>query len=250
MIMQLVDAATVTTGPKSGWQLGTEKEARECAVVLALTDVCEVDSDNVLVDGSAGIYTTRPVGLTGTLSQPAQCAQPDDPEWLNGAMKDSLEFAIGRALVTQPITGFGEDGIWVGATDVVEEPAGATLAEGVAKGRTTWYSHVIPDGGKRPLLHVSPTSAPALAVAGVLHVLSTGETVTIWGDDVVMSPGYDIADPLAFWTGPIKVTVSSAETTDQVYNTRQNRAQVTSGLVAVVDIPPCSIVRVGPPPTP
>lgn len=248
--MQLVDAATVTTGPNSGWQLGTEKEARECAVVLALTDVCETDADNILIDGAAGLYTTRPVGLTGTLSQPAQCAQPDDPEWLNGAVRDSLEFAIGRALVTQPATGFGEDAVWVGSPGVIEEAAGTTLAVGIAKARTTWYSHVVPDGGKRPLLHLSPASAPELAVAGVLHVLPTGETVTIWGDNVAMSPGYDEADPVAFWTGSIKVTVSSAETTDQVYNSRQNRAQITSGLVAVVDIPPCTIVRVGPPPGP
>jgi hypothetical protein len=261
--MQLIDVATVTDGGATGWMLGEEISSRECAVDIALvTNVCENDAENQLVDGGVGgLYTTRPVGLIGTLHRPLGCWQDDDPEWLNGTLKDTLDYALSRALVSVPAVGANSAGaVWVGATGTWEQtfatvpgtmPDPLAYADAIMEARQTWYSHVATKD--KPILHVSPRASLGLARAGLLHVIpgsaregeDDGEVVTLLGDDVVISPGYDAAHPIAFWTGPIKVTISSAESTGKVPNARSNQAAVTSTLVAMFDLPPCSIVRVG-----
>ena len=246
--MQGLDAIDVSRqGTSSSW--GTEDRlARESAVTLDfIADVC-APGDQILVDGSGATkYDTAPVGLIATLDRPTNCTEDDDASWLSKALANSLELGVAQALVSAP--GGGTDaGVWFKHSSVTNTEGGGTGtvdASTIGLGRSDWFAHTVWDRKVKPLLHLPPALAPELAAAGLLHVTGTGETITVWGDDVVMSPAYDWAGgKWAAWTGPIKVDVSATETTGTIVN-RQNRASTGDTVLFRIDTPPCSIVLVG-----
>lgn len=250
--MQLTDLVSASN---TRWTLGDEIVARGCSVHLVLQDVCSTDPEDAvdILDGDGGTstYQVRPIGITGIMDIPTKCSRDDDDTWLTAAVKDSQEYALSTALVTEPpdsqFFGGGKP-IWLGSDGVRQQvytgTTGESFALAVGAARTIWYQHNIPDGGTKPLLHVSPMIVPVLCQAGLLHVTATGELITCWGNDVIASPGYDAIVPGAFWTPKFDIKVTDIESTGLGFDHRINRVNHQSSFVALVDLAPCSIVRV------
>lgn len=238
-------ALDVSINNRVGW--GTEEHvARECAVTLDFTpDVCDpATGSQVLVQGGEIKYETAPVGIIGTLDRPTNCTEDDDASFLTKALKNSTELAVTQALVTQP-SGGPTAGVWFGHPDITTSVGTADTA-GIGAARSEWYRHTVWAKTVRPILHVPPALMPELRFNGLLEVTATGETVTIWGDEVIFSPAYDwIGGTWAVWTGPVSADVSTVENTGTVVNTKQNRASTGATLLITVDTPPCAIVAVG-----
>lgn len=255
MTSLLIDAATVNnrTTVNGGWTIGQNLPDRTTSVTLTLRNVCANDASNLLVAASGpSTYETRPVLIDAKLEQALACFNNGDEAWLDGVLKDSLDLALGRALVTQPLAGYGADAVWIGHADVDVVPFtgnpytnAAGLALAIGRARVLWQKKVV---GVDPILHISPTLAPSMFGSGVVH-RENGKIETIWGDEVAMSAGYDSDDqsdmtPAVFWTGPVNVDVSSPEGTEMQSNSRINRGIIGSTIVAVIDISPRTIVRV------
>lgn len=249
--MRLVDAATIKVDTGNDWAPGREIANRSCAVDISLQDICDREADPVLLveGGVVSKYVTRPIGVVADLELPAFCARDDDESWLTSVIKDAVDLAVSTALVTQPpSTAYGE-GVWIGHEDVISVPFAGNSAEGfvlaIGRARTKWLRSVAHTNNEKPILHVSPELAPVLNRAGMLHISGTDtpNIATIWGDDVVMSPGYDSVAPVAFWTGPLEIIISDPET--MLGRTLgKNQVSLQSSMIALIDIPPCTIVRV------
>jgi hypothetical protein len=244
--MNLLEAADVNPDADR-WlnYLGLNRTARECGVWIMLTDPCADTSGNIVGTGTsrAGTYITKPFFYEARLSRSAVCELPDDGKWVEQALRDANDTVIGRALVTQAIVGTES---YTGHADVksvtLTATSDATIASSVAAGRKLWMEQVA-GAGERPLMHVPPSLAPALVRGGV--ILATGDK-NVWGDKIVISAGYDNAAPRVFFTGPVKVYLTTIDGSEQtVRNVRMNDSVISVNEAALVDVPPCSIVRVG-----
>lgn len=242
--MDLLEAVRPTTDGEHLNYTGENRVARECGTWILLTDPCEDDSGDVVGDGEsrAGAYVAKPFFFEARLSTPVGCEQNDDATWLVDALQEANNTLVGRALVTQPITGTDS---YIGHGDVksvaLVTTTDATYASSVAAGRKLWMEEVV-GGGLHPLMHVPPSLAPALSRGGVIL---PGQDKNIWGDTVVMSAGYDNANPRVFFTGKIEIYLSSIEGKDRVRKPRTNDSVISLNQIALVDVAPCTIVRVG-----
>lgn len=254
--MDQMEAVDLVTGPKSGWQLGARERTRETTVNLVLADVCLVANEAELVPGDGdSLYDTRPVGVEATMQMRAGCVQDDDQPWLNSATENSLPLALGRSLVTAPLVGFGAERVWIGMAgiggtvafvgDTQTSQGAESYAAKIAEARTLWYTTVLTRDGSKPQLHLSPVNVPEMFRVGLLH-RQDGNVITCWGDAVIMSPGYDMNGPNAFWTPPFTVTRSTVENTGQVFRVsgKQNLEAMTATMYFLVNLAPQTIVRV------
>lgn len=251
--MRFLDAAEVSTDV--GLYGGEQGEfSRSCGAFVQLVDGCLPAGGHgvdIINDANSEVstYETMPFAVVAILRVPVKCAKEDDESWLGKALEASQEYALSRAMLVQPIDGTDS---WVGSEDVKEVPlaAGAdqdTLVAAIAAARNLWYTSVLSIDGK-PIMHVAPALAPALVRAGVLFIsdpTEKGGVNSIWGDDVVIAPGYNLTSPQVFFTGEIEVKLSSVDTSGLLIDARNNRTMITANQIAEIDVNPCSIVRVG-----
>jgi hypothetical protein len=242
--MDLLDVAEVTGGAERLNYVGENRVARECGAWIRLTDPCEDTSGDVVgdEDSRASTYVTKPFFYEALLQRSVTCEQPDDTEWTIKALQEHNEIVIGRALVVQAITGTDS---YTGHADVRSvtwtTTSDATKGDSVAAGRKLWVDTVV-GAGVHPIMHVPPSIAPALGRAGILLA---GQDKNLWGDKVVINGGYDSANPRVFWTGPIKVSLSSVDDPGLFRVPRTNDSTVSVNQMALVDVAPCSIIRIG-----
>ena len=194
--MRLLDVAEVVTGDT---HFPDESDPRECAVTVVIEDICDTDPVSAtVIDGAdfADTYPFKPFGIEALLSRRVTCHRDDDLSWLEEALKDATEPAVGRALVTQPYPGAN---VWIGNAAVVQ-------AADVAAGRVAWAAAHIARPQSVPILHVAPSAFPQLVKDGfATNDIKDGQW-TIWGDPVVVNSGYEGFPP--FWTGEVRVYLS------------------------------------------
>jgi hypothetical protein len=240
--MRLLEAANVEESG-GNWGLGWNEQDRHCGLHVYLGDVCVPEDTSTDVIGSAASesesYRVSPFSVSARLTRSWMCALPDDERWLGAAVLEATEMAVGRALVTEAVDGSVN---WIGAPGV---PAvGGTPAD-VAVGRQRWFEA---NGGRGdPLLHVGIKNLPGLAKEFIV-MRDNGELVSIWGDPVVVSPGYGDL-PLAFWTGPVEIRLSPVDVAEE-FAARHNLGVVLGARFAAVNLSPCMMVRVGTVPAP
>lgn len=258
--MKLLDAATVTTGT-GNWTRGWDGDSRACAGVSVYLSECDPavtqnvigDSDSDDVVEACG-YRVIPFAVHATLKRSTRNELPDDGTWLAQALRDSAELPVARGLLVRQGT-VGDT--WLGNPSIegIASPAtdAAATAAAVSEARKRFFAKTI---GLEPLLHVSPDGALRLRNAGVLQLDPvTGDDRTVWGDAVVISPGYyDVpgmtATPLAWYTGPIEITLSQVSEEEIMRFLRGNQVMHQVTMIVAIDTMPCAIVRVGPAPTP
>lgn len=247
--MKLLDAADVERG-NGTWYAGWEGDSRACGVEVELVDSCDPDDNGDLVgdeNSAPGTYTTLPFATVAKLRRPVNCLRDDDEQWLTDALKAAEEYAVSRALVVEAVPGTES---WVGGDQVKEVPYTAAdpldeaaLETAIVDARELWFSTVLSTDGA-PILHVSPRVAPTLVRAGILQITADGP-YSIWDDKVVIAPGYTTESPSVFFTGPIKVYLSTVDTMGLLVGNRNNRTEISANFIAVLDVDPCTIVRVG-----
>lgn len=257
--MKLSDAVTFTHQP-DGQLLAKQYRSRECSVLLELSDACDNTQANILTAGTGpSLYDARPFVLRAVLTMSAMCFEDGDDTWLNQVTFESRDYAVARALVSQPpASTYQSDAMWIGATgvgtvtysgDTSSTQGAETYARTIMRARSQWYRNVVPDPDQSgPILHLSSMVTPELARVGLLH-RQDGELVTIMGDPVVSDPGYDplAGDPLnpvAFWTPKFEVAYGDAEGIGLVVDPRLNTARMLATLPAMINLAPCSVVRV------
>jgi len=214
-----------------------------------LEDAC--DPTTIALRGTTGSvpgqYKVEPFALRGILRRGQFCKEDDDAAWWTAAFEKSLEFALTRALVIQPVAGTNA---WVGDAGVQTvalggSPTDAALATAVMAGRTQWFNTVTSVTGK-PIMHVPPSMAPALARGGVLGYGNNGEVYSIAGDPVVIGDGYDVASPHVFFTADVEIYLMAADDEGgPLPVARINDLVDAKNIVAMIDTAPCGIVRVG-----
>jgi hypothetical protein len=203
-------------------------------------------------------YRVIPFGFIAEMRRAVRMAKDDDEDWLVGAVKESSEIPVARGLLVQLGNAPRISDTWIGNAQATEIPApvltdNTAVATAVADARSAFFSQTI---GIQPILHVNPGAAIVLKKAGVVELDPVnGEDRTAWGDPVVISEGYsDIPNltpvPLAFFTGPLKITLSEINREDVVNAVRQNRKMFQVSRVVAIDTLPCGIVRIGAPPAP
>jgi thioredoxin reductase len=122
-------------------------------------------------------------------------------------------------------------------------PTPAALAAAVVAARKLWKATVV---GNHPVFHVPPSLVPDLIAANVLVSRAIdGEIAEVWGDTIVVGDGYETDVPRCFFTGSIDIHIAGPKDDSPVMYFRQNESVVAVDEVAIVDVPPCSIVRVG-----
>jgi hypothetical protein len=174
------------------------------------------------------------------------CERADDQAWVEKALEASLELALSRALVIQPIAGTTS---WLGDSGVASvalggSPTADDYGAAVMAARQQWINTVVSlEGG--PIMHVPPSLVLTLVKAGVLQMNQQGEAATILGDKVVIAPGYDRAGARVFFSGSIKIAYMPIDSNDLLRRVRTNDSVVVANTVAIVDTAPCAIVRVG-----
>lgn len=264
--MKLLDAAEVEIKARGGWEQGWNGDPRGCGgVSIYIQDPCEpattsdvvgTEADENTVDQCA--YRVIPFGYVAEMRRNVRMAQEDDGAWLAKALKASSEIPVARGLLVQIGVAGRLGDTWIGnpeATQIAAPALTDQAAVGTAVGaaRTAFFSKTI---GVQPILHVSSAAATALVQADVVGFSPVdGEAKTIWGDPVVISEGYDpipgmTALPVAFFTGPVKITLSDVNEEDVIQATRLNRVMFQASQIAAIDTLPCAIVRIGPAPAP
>lgn len=249
--MNVLDHATLTTATLDGWQVPQDRYDRSGAVSIAVVPICadpQPEPVQLMPGDGERCFRTAPIVVQGRLSGITRNAQEDDPDFLDAAVRERLDLAVGAALVTEPLAGASADAVWIGHEDAAAvEFVGNALADGngladvIVEARQVWIRRVL---GK-PALHLSPSLVPGLLRSMLLRVDAAGELRTVLGDAVVVSAGYGFADrPVAFWAGPLAVTVSTVAQSGAVYNSRQNQVTQAADLVAVIEVAPFSLVRV------
>lgn len=235
--MRLLDVANVITGD-THFQI--EGDTRGCAVNVTLDEACTdgVVTGAPVVTGTnelADSYAFRAFGIVARLNRRVNCHRDDDLSWLGDQLKDATDQAVGRSIVVQPYLGAE---VWLGNLDVAQ-------AATVQAARNAWTDAHVSRAYETPILHVAPENLIALVDGDVVRVSEEGKKAyTIWGDPVVVNSGY--AGYPSFWTGDITVYLSSVQNTDELWrDIRGNQLVLQAHRVASVDIPPCSMVRVG-----
>jgi hypothetical protein len=248
--MKLLEAATVNRDAINLFGAGYNAEIRDCGVQMRLTDACEETSQQLVGDSTSavGFYYVKPFAIEVELARSVVCEKPDDQSWVEKVTEANLEYPLSRALVIQPIASTTS---WLGDAGVASVPlAGSPTADdygtAVMAARKLWFETVMTlEGG--PIMHVPPSLVPTLVKAGVLQMKLDGDAATILGDKVVISPGYDRANGPGnvFFSGPIKIAYMPIQSNDMLRRTRTNDSVVVANTIAIIDTPPCAIVRVG-----
>lgn len=218
------------------WELGYNAEARACGVQIDLEEACDTATVPLVgtVTSAAGHYKVVPFAIRGFLRRSVMCSRDDDVSWFKAAFTGAMEYAISRALVIQPAAGAQT---WIGDT-------GAQNAASVTAARALWFSTVVSTTGN-PIMHVPPSLAPGLVTAGVLMITTDG-VHSIFGDPVVIAPGYEKASAQVFFTGDIGVHLSGVDDEGGLlYRPQLNTDVIPFNQIAAIDVAPCSIVRVG-----
>jgi hypothetical protein len=261
--VKMLDAAEVQTKASGGWERGWDGDTRPCGGMHVYLSDCDpaVNSDVIGVEGTNPdhcAYRVVPFGIVADMTRSTRMAQEDDAQWLARALNEAAEIPVSRGLLVRQGMGSALGDTWLGNV-LVEEVAAPDLTDAnataatISEGRRIFFQKTL---GLQPILHVNPTNAVALRKAGVVELdPQNGEDRTVWGDTVVISEGYyDIPDltavPVAFWTGPIKVTKSEVATEDVVRAIRQNLSMNQVTMVAAIDTLPCAMVRIGAAPAP
>ena len=264
--MNLLDAAEVVTRGPGGWERGWDGESRACGDVSVYLSECDPAVTHDVV-GQAAVdldtvddcgYRVIPFGVVATLTRSTRNAREDDARWLIEALRLSAEMPVARGLLVRQGMGNAMSDVWIGSPDVegIVAPAltdANAVAAAVSEARERFFRKTL---GIAPVLHVNPGSAIALKRAGVVELKpDTGEDTTAWGDPVVISQGYSnipdlTASPVAFFTGPITITLSEIKEEDVIRATRQNKLVHQVTMLAAIDTAPCAMVRIGPAPVP
>lgn len=250
--MRLLDAADVNpTGraPHDGrWLTGYNAPTRQCAMHVEIEDPCGTEGNVALLGTVASrpdVYWVQPVNVRDFLRQSVGCQQPDDEAWFRQAVRAKLEYVAGGALVSQWST---RTETWIGDAGVQSVSLPGTSAAqyrtAVAAAYDLWHS-TVSDTNSEPLMHVPPALVPDLQAASILTVTSPTEISSVYSPKVVASPGYD-RNPKIFFTGQVTVRVSDLDDEGGPLNeARLNNVTISANQQLAVDLPPCSIVRVG-----
>lgn len=252
--MRLLDAADVnppigTRVPRDGrWSMGYNAPSRSCAMHMEIEDPCGGQGNTNLMGGVTSRpdqYRVAPVIVRSFLRQGVRCEQPDDEEWFRRAIGAKLEYVAGGALVTQWSTDIET---WIGDAGVQSVTlAGTSAAQyraGVVAAYDLWHKTVASEHGE-PLLHVPPALVPDLEAAGIVKVTSPTDLSSVYSPKVVASPGYDL-NPKIFFTGEIIVRITGIDDEGGPLNqARLNDVTISANQQLAIDVPPCSIVRVG-----
>lgn len=246
--MKLLEAASVNQDDLNLFGAGYNADTRECGLQVRLTDACEEESIPLIGDGNsaAGNYFVKPFAIEAELRRGVLCERADDQSWVEKALEASLEFALSRALVIQPIAGTTP---WIGDSGVQSvtlpgSPTADNYGTSVMAARRKWFETVVSlEGG--PILHVPPSLVLTLVKAGVLQMNQAGEAATILGDKVVIAPGYDRTGAAVFFSGSIRIAYMPIDSNDLLRRARTNDSVVVANTIAIVDTAPCAIVRVG-----
>ena len=245
---------TAQVNPNDGrrWDQGYYARARQCHVDVSFDEACADDLIQLIgtaTSAGPGNYKVVPFPIQGFLRESTECYQPDDLAWFGEAFKGLTEYSISRALVTQVVAG---NESWIGDTAaqsvaLVATPTDVQVAAAVSAARALWFSTVVEPRGA-PVMHVPPSLAPALVRAGVLgYFPSKGNNeLSIYGDTVVIAPGYEITTPYIFFTGSLVVRYTEPHMEDgEIHRARINDVIIPVDQLGLVDVAPCSIVRVG-----
>jgi len=260
--MKLLDVATVNPQDRVAgqhWRMGYRGVSRECAVSVELQVPCPPDPATAAwnatvtpligtVDSTKAQYDVTPVPIRYYLRQSVTCEQDDDKDWFKDAVQAKTDYVVSRALVMETPTG---SDTWVGAAGVqsvtlAASPTAANWQTSVAAARELWVKSVV-SRNDHPILHVPPSLAGQLMLAGLLQINGPEQVDSIWGDKVVISDGYDDpATPHVFLTGEIIVRLSELDDEGGPrYDRRLNDYILEAHRWAAIDLAPCAIVRVG-----
>lgn len=257
--MKLLDAAEVLPrGTGEGWARGWDGDPRVCSGVHVYLSECDPAATADIIgtdtfEDTSCAYRVIPFGIVAELDRKTMAARPDDAEWLRKALQESAEIPVARGLVVRQGWGSALGDTWIGNASATQITAPAltdlpAVAAAVSAGRKAFFAKTF---GIKPILHINPEHATVLKNSGVIQLDPTNDlTETIWEDPVVISEGYyDItgmtATPMAFWTGPIKVTLSDVNKEEVIHATRRNRERYQVTMIAAIDTSPCAIVRIG-----
>jgi hypothetical protein len=246
--MKLLEAATVNRSSDVLGGAGYYADTRDCGLQVRLTDACEEDSIAVVGDNTseAGTYYVKPFAIEAELRRSVLCERSDDQAWVEKVLETNLDYPLSRALVIQPIASttswLGDSG--VASVALAGSPTADDYGAAVMAARKLWFESVMSlEGG--PLLHVPPSLVLTLVKSGVLQVAADGSATSILGDKVVISAGYDRTGANVFFSGPVKISYMPIDSNDLLRRTRTNDSVVVANTIAIVDTPPCAIVRVG-----
>lgn len=246
--MKLLEAATVNRGDINLFGAGYNADIRDCGLQVRLTDACAETSVLVIGDNTsaAGTYFVKPFAVEAELHRSVVCERPDDQSWVDKVLEANLEMPLSRALVIQPIASTTS---WLGDSGVASvtlpgSPTADDYGAAVMAARKLWFETVVTLSGG-PIMHVPPTLVPTLVKAGVLQMNQAGEAATILGDRVVIAPGYDRIGARVFFSGEIKIAYMPIQSNDLLRRVRTNDSVVVANTIAIIDTPPCAIVRVG-----
>lgn len=244
--MKLLEAAQVVRGNQRFPRAGLDGVCRSTGMNLRLIEACVEEYTNVVGTpaSTAGAYRANPFGVQLLLKRSVLCEQPDDESYVRRTLEANIDYPLGRGLVIQPSNGTNT---WVGDPLVQSVPLAGLNADQYAAAinaaRKLWKSTVLtPDGG--PILHLPSSLLPLLKGAGIVE-LEGGKLVSVWGDPVVVSDGYDlVGTPRIFLSGPLTIYLMDYVSSMQ-RATRINDSMVEVNTVALIDTEPCAIVRVG-----
>lgn len=264
--MKLLDAAILnpplpTPSPgaptQDRWLAGYNNAARECGVHIESLDPCPADPVAGVATGSvqirgtvtseAGQYFVGAFPINAYLRRSVSCQQADDKEWLNRAFQNVAEYVLAISLVKKLNS---DTNVWLGDSGVQTSTlAGATvdnLVTATIAARKLWFETVTTKDGL-PYMHVPPSLAHMLQTGGVLLQTGPEEVASIWGDKVIIAAGYEerATTPRVFFTPRPRVRLSGVNDAGDLYDRRVNSVALNLNEFGAVDIPPCSIVRVG-----
>lgn len=261
--MKLLDAAEVKTQARGTWEHGWDGDTRACGALHVYLSECDpaVNADVLGAEGEDGEdcgYRVIPFGIIATLTRQTRAEKPDDADWLATQVRAGSEIPVSRGLLVRQGMGSALGDTWLGNAQVEEVPAPAitdntAVADAVSEARRLFFQRTI---GLDPILHVNPANAIRLKQSGVVELdPQNGEDRTAWGDQVVISEGYyDVPGlttvPMAFWTGPLSITLSEVNTEEIARALRMNRVMYQVTRMAAIDTLPCAIVRIGAAPAP
>lgn len=245
---RLLDVADVNPADGRAWRLGYETSARGCNAQVEFAEACD-DSQIAVIGTETSFgpeqYKTVPFPIQGFLRQGTLCQQSDDGPWFRAAFADLAEHVLTRALVIQAAAG---NQSWIGdstvTTQTLSDSTDAVLDAALAAARETWFASVI-GGGGNPIMHVPPSMVSRLVRLGWLVKFGADQSVESYLDDeVVVGSGYG-PNPHVFFSGPIIVRLTDISLEDNLVNSRINLSTIAVDRLGMVDVAPCSIVKVG-----
>jgi hypothetical protein len=250
--MKLLDAAIINPQDEysdpNTWLRTYGQSGRECAVHLEIEDGC--DPAVVNLRGSTAttpaVFEVTPFFDRGFLRRSTKCEREDDMKWFMAAFEQAREYVTSKALVVQAIAGSVN---WIGAAGVQSVALGATptaqeRVAAISAARDLWFRTVT--SPYEPVMHVPPSLAPELVTSGVLQPTAPNEVSSVWGDNVVITAGYQTATPKVFFTPKLVIrTTATDEEGGRIYRAQLNSSTITLSQGIAIELNPCTVVRVG-----